>query len=254
VHVAGALGGVEDPFYTPPLYSLGLRVEAELAERERARRREPDRVRAAELMAGLTALAGGEVAGAAGDRAADGSAGSAPPGALAHLALARAELSRVDGAPAPDLWRDAAAAFDALHEPYPAAYARLREAEAMLVTGGDRARAAAALAAAHRTAAGLGATPLRDAAEALARSARVTLTGAPVAAADDDGTGLTVREVEVLGLLAEGLTNRQIASRLFISQKTVGAHMAHIYAKLGVHSRVEAAGRARQLGVQPLEG
>ena len=43
VHVDGALGGVEDPFYTPPLYSLGLRVEAELAERERARRREPDR-------------------------------------------------------------------------------------------------------------------------------------------------------------------------------------------------------------------
>ena len=53
----------------------------------------------------------------------------------------------------------------------------------------------------------------------------------------------------MLRLLADGLTNREIAARLFISQKTVGAHMAHIYAKLGVHSRVEAAGRARQLGV-----
>ena len=66
---------------------------------------------------------------------------------------------------------------------------------------------------------------------------------------DDDGAGLTTRETEVLRLLADGLTNREIAARLFISQKTVGAHMAHIYAKLGVHSRVEAAGRARQLGV-----
>jgi DNA-binding NarL/FixJ family response regulator len=76
------------------------------------------------------------------------------------------------------------------------------------------------------------------------------LHAAPRAAATgDDHGGLTSREVEVLRLLADGLTNREIGERLFISQKTVGAHMAHIYAKLGVHSRVEAAGRARQLGV-----
>ena len=55
VHVAGALGGVEDPFYTPPLYSLGLRVEAELAERERARRRVPDATRADALLDALDA-------------------------------------------------------------------------------------------------------------------------------------------------------------------------------------------------------
>jgi DNA-binding NarL/FixJ family response regulator len=60
---------------------------------------------------------------------------------------------------------------------------------------------------------------------------------------------LTTREIEVLRLLADGLTNREIAGRLFISQKTVAAHMAHIYGKLGVHSRVEAAGRAQRLGV-----
>ncbi len=47
----------------------------------------------------------------------------------------------------------------------------------------------------------------------------------------------------MLRLLADGLTNREIAARLFISQKTVGAHVAHIYEKLGVHSRVEAAAR-----------
>ena len=53
----------------------------------------------------------------------------------------------------------------------------------------------------------------------------------------------------MLRLLAEGLTNREIGGRLFISVKTVGAHIAHIYAKLGVHSRVEAASRAQQLGL-----
>ena len=55
-HVAGALGGVEDPFYTSPLYSLGLRAEAELAEHERARRRTPDPSRARALLAALDAL------------------------------------------------------------------------------------------------------------------------------------------------------------------------------------------------------
>src|SRR5205085_938082 len=44
--------------------------------------------------------------------------------------------------------------------------------------------------------------------------------------------GLTSREVEVLGLLARGLTNRQIAERLVISPKTAGNHVEHIYAKI----------------------
>jgi DNA-binding CsgD family transcriptional regulator len=231
VHVEGALGGVEDPFYTAPLYALGVRVEAELAERERAHRRAPDRARAQALLDRLEALAG-------------------PPDSMAQLALGRAEVSRVDGSPAPASWERAAALFDALAEPYPAAYARLHGAEAMLLAGGPKAAAAAALGAAREVAEALGAKPLREAADALARRARLELHAAPRAAATgDDHGGLTSREVEVLRLLADGLTNREIGERLFISQKTVGAHMAHIYAKLGVHSRVEAAGRARQLGV-----
>ena len=126
----------------------------------------------------------------------------------------------------------------------------LREAEGTLLAGGDRRAALRALAAAHDTAVALGARPLREAVEALARRARLDLVSAPAPAArDDDGVGLTTREEEVLRLLADGLTNREIAGRLFISQKTVAAHMAHIYDKLDVHSRVEAAGRAQQLGV-----
>ena len=53
----------------------------------------------------------------------------------------------------------------------------------------------------------------------------------------------------MLQLLAQGMTNREIAGRLFISQKTVGSHLDHIFGKLGVHTRVQAAGRARQLGM-----
>jgi DNA-binding NarL/FixJ family response regulator len=67
--------------------------------------------------------------------------------------------------------------------------------------------------------------------------------------APEDNGGLTARELEVLRLLADGLTNREIGERLFISQKTVGAHVAHVFEKLGVHSRLEAAVRAQQLGV-----
>ena len=58
---------------------------------------------------------------------------------------------------------------------------------------------------------------------------------------------LTERELEVLALLAEGLTNQQIADRLYIARGTVKAHAASIYGKLAVHNRTEAAARAREL-------
>src|SRR5262245_43696950 len=52
--------------------------------------------------------------------------------------------------------------------------------------------------------------------------------------------GLTPREVQVLQFVAAGKTNRQIAAELFLSDKTVGHHLASIYAKLGVSSRAAA--------------
>ena len=56
-----------------------------------------------------------------------------------------------------------------------------------------------------------------------------------------DTFGLSNREREVLALIAEGRTNREIGERLFISQKTVGVHVGNILSKLGVSGRVEAA-------------
>jgi LuxR family maltose regulon positive regulatory protein len=58
---------------------------------------------------------------------------------------------------------------------------------------------------------------------------------------------LTEREIEVLELMAAGLTNPEIAEKLVVSAGTVKKHASHIYKKLGVHSRTEAAARAREL-------
>jgi HD-GYP domain-containing protein (c-di-GMP phosphodiesterase class II) len=63
--------------------------------------------------------------------------------------------------------------------------------------------------------------------------------------------GLTAREVEVLVLLARALPNAEIARRLGVSRKTVGAHLEHIYLKLGVRSRTEAALFAMRHGLLP---
>jgi LuxR family maltose regulon positive regulatory protein len=62
---------------------------------------------------------------------------------------------------------------------------------------------------------------------------------------------LTPREQEILELLAAGLTNREIAQQLVISPETVKKHTSNIYGKLQVHSRTEAAARARDLKLLP---
>ena len=65
---------------------------------------------------------------------------------------------------------------------------------------------------------------------------------------------LTQREHDILALLAEGRANREIAGRLYLSEKTVKAHLAAIFRKLGVTNRTQAAMMAVQMGVGPIPG
>ncbi|MER7458021.1 AAA family ATPase [Micromonospora sp. NPDC126480] len=75
----------------------------------------------------------------------------------------------------------------------------------------------------------------------------------PIRATAANPAGLTARQVEVLGLLAEGLTDAAIATRLSLSVKTVGHHVSALLAKLDVPSRHEAVAAASRLGVVPVE-
>ena len=65
--------------------------------------------------------------------------------------------------------------------------------------------------------------------------------------------GLTRRELDVLALVADGRTNREIGETLFISTKTASTHVSHILSKLEVRSRIEAATAAHRLGLVPEE-
>ena len=99
-------------------------------------------------------------------------------------------------------------------------------------------------------AAGRGLTPSAAVAEAIAVAARIA-AGAPEAPPADPIVehGLTPREREVLGLVAQGLTNAQVAERLFLSPKTVSSHMVSIFGKLGVTSRAAATRFALEHGL-----
>jgi NarL family two-component system response regulator LiaR len=63
--------------------------------------------------------------------------------------------------------------------------------------------------------------------------------------------GITAREHEILGLIAEGLSNREIGERLFISENTVKTHSSRLFDKLGVGRRVQAVQKGRELGLIP---
>ncbi|RSN31022.1 hypothetical protein DMH12_38695, partial [Streptomyces sp. WAC 04229] len=78
--------------------------------------------------------------------------------------------------------------------------------------------------------------------------------GPATAPADPAGAlGLTGRERDVLRLVSDGRTNRQIAEELFISPKTASVHVSNILAKLGVSGRGEAAALAHRLALFPTE-
>lgn len=63
--------------------------------------------------------------------------------------------------------------------------------------------------------------------------------------------GLTPRELEILALIAEGLSNREIAGRLFVSENTVKTHSANLFSKLSAKRRTQAVQLAKEAGVIP---
>jgi DNA-binding NarL/FixJ family response regulator len=203
--------------------------------------------------------------------------------AEAHLAVARAFHARLSGRDDPAAWAAAATTWSSLGDPYQAARARWREAEAALESAADarsgRAAAREPLLAAVDVALRLEARPLLSRLAELAGRALITVPprveavlATTVASAAErpetnghaghsdvlrspepvgggDTFGLSSREREVLALIAHGRTNREIGERLFISQKTVGVHVGNILSKLGVSGRVEAAAVAIRLGM-----
>jgi DNA-binding NarL/FixJ family response regulator len=134
-------------------------------------------------------------------------------------------------------WAEAATAWSTLGCPY-------EEALALAEGEGD-----APLEAWRRLDA-MGARPAADALrERLRKAGRRDLPRVARPATQANPFRLTAREVEVLSLLCEGLTNAAIAARLVRSVRTVDHHLASVYAKLGVTSRSEAMAKALQAGI-----
>jgi len=168
-------------------------------------------------------------------------------------AVAAADLARARGRSDPKLWAKAAREWEAIDRSYLAALVRWREAEAY-VEAGDRAAAAEPARVALETAQWVGATWLLEEVTALRDRARLELAAESDGAEPSNGDapqsdpfGLTARERQVLALVAEGATNRQIGTTLFMAEKTASVHVSRILSKLGVHSRTQAAAVAHRM-------
>jgi DNA-binding CsgD family transcriptional regulator len=226
--------------YTAELYWLAARIEADVAERARASRHESDGAEEA------AAAAVDTLAGAIGRTPGD----SAPPAALAYELLARAELARARATRDPHAWRTAGASFTSLGHAYHAAYAQMRTSEALALAAAPTREVAGPLRSAYAAAVELGVRPFGAEIEDLARRTGIVLAATERTRADLSAElGLTDREIEVLALVAEGRSNREIAQELFITSKTASAHVSHILRKLGVPNRAAAAAAAHRFGL-----
>ena len=209
----------------------------EILERQLRRidaRRRLDRAPALELLVHAQAARGGleEAAAALADlREVERAAGTPLLRAAADLADGVLAASSGEHERARHLLEDARDRFEECGDPFEAAHARLALATSLAAAGSPKAARREATAARTRF--------LELGAVVDADRARRVLEGA-------EGAGmplaeLTSREREILGLLAEGLTNRQIAERLVISEHTVHRHVTNILRKLDVPSRSAAA-------------
>lgn len=181
-----------------------------------------------------TMLAVGDLAAARGatEELAELAAVLGSPVLAGHAALAKGSAALAAGEPAEALTclRAALRHFVDLGLPYHAARARARLARALDLLGDAEAAA-------------LERDGARDAFEALGAAADVA------ALASGPPDGLTAREVEVIRLIATGLSNRAVAETLVLSEKTVARHLANIYTKLGISSRSSATAYAYDHGL-----
>jgi ATP/maltotriose-dependent transcriptional regulator MalT len=217
--------------------AIGARVEADIARRASdLREQAEERDAMARLEIHLSRL--------------EAAAQEGGPVEEAWLVVGQAELSRGAAHSDPALWAEAADRWDALGRPYQAAIMRWREAEAE-VERGNREGAAEPARAALEVAISLGAGWLEEEVSALAGRARLQLDEEREAVVseeiDEEPFGLTPRERQVLALIAEGATNRQIGAALFMAEKTASVHVSRILSKLGVQSRTQAAAMAHRL-------
>jgi DNA-binding NarL/FixJ family response regulator len=172
--------------------------------------------------------------------------------ALAALAHALGEIALAEGEPevAAEQMSRAVELHRSLRIPAERAQI-LHRAGVALAASGERELAVERHAEAYRLARQLGARPLAGRAavaiEELGESVEQRLGSA--AAADGEGGPLTRRELEVVRLVADGRTNREIAGELFLSPRTVDMHVRNILAKLDCRSRVEASIKAGEAGL-----
>jgi DNA-binding CsgD family transcriptional regulator len=163
------------------------------------------------------------------------------------LDQARAELASVAGNQPDPPWATIAERWRHLGRPYPEAYATYRHADAKLRASPRRSRAtrqatAASLRHAHEIATSLGAAPLAGDIENLAGRSRLDLASARQPEQPAPAPyGLTAREVEVVMLMLDGCTDREIAAELYISRKTASLHVSNILRKTGATNRFDAA-------------
>jgi DNA-binding CsgD family transcriptional regulator/tetratricopeptide (TPR) repeat protein len=242
--------GSDGPAHVIRLAAAGVHAEAERGQAAASRRRREELSSAVTTAGELIDLARRAAAGMGGELAV----------ASAELAEAEADwagLARREEQDEASRWRESVRRWDALGFRYPAAHARLRLGHALLAASGSSAEAAGELRAALGPADALGARALARQIRRLAARARVTVEPEPAAepapgppgplgaVPPGPSSGLTGRERQVLELLATGLTNKNIARTLFISEKTVSVHVTHILAKLQVTNRSEAGAIAR---------
>jgi DNA-binding CsgD family transcriptional regulator/tetratricopeptide (TPR) repeat protein len=207
-----------------------------------------------------------------------------------YIATARAHASRVRGRTQPETWANLAEEWAKIPVPYQVAKMRWWQAQAALPNRPRRAEARKALTEAWQIASSLPAAPLLNALRDLAIRGRIALPDSGLVAIPievepkqmvavgpgrgvptdialriggggasngvspaEERFGLSPRENGVLLVLAEGRTNREIAERLFISERTVAVHVRRILSKMGVTGRTEAAGLAIRLGLVPAD-